>query len=416
MNELWEKKAVERVDVLIDRLLKAKSGANSWPVTFHTILNFLALRGCAKPDKLTQGIIMKVLANEKGLSEPYHESFEISYQDFEVMKRTQKRFSWTSYIPLKIEFPNDCRIKQITIGGLTFRLITLNTVRQRIGNKRFDDIVKQISLSTEYVPRRLPHNWLFCETNNINFQESWYEIAPPLQSLRGLLELAVSGFSFKHSCPFQPRFSLPFPSFVIGLSDAKKLDHYYFRKLHDEKKEKPLKIKESHIEWAKEQARLLRGPFQDNSIELLIANCLRLFSSSVDDIHSKNCLLSLWQMAESLTLSESYGGQTGIVVERLSWFSRDLRGVDKQTLRDALTVIAYNRNQIVHSGRDKRMDDDYLFMLQITCVVALLWILKNIQSFKTINDLELYYQCYTKNDAEIQRLENVIKMIKKKRK
>ncbi len=425
MDNLWKNKAECQADRLIDELLKAKVAenskkqhsitiavdGNSWVYSFGNTLNFAALCGCAKPDKLDKTTIMEVLSDANGLSKPYHVSFENIYQDLQKKMNKQKRYSWTSYIPLKMELPQDCKFKQITICGITFKLVKGNSIKQKINQSKFDELTRNLSYIQKAKKLEFPRNWLKCETKNINFLQSWQSIAVSFYSFRGLFELAGNGFSFKTSFPFQPRFTLPFPSYVIGVSETGAVDYYYFNKFNDQSKEKPLKVETSVLEWVKENAKLLRKQPKDDSIELLIVNCLRLYSYSVDDVTSKHCLLSLWQMAECLTSSENFGGKTNIVIDRLSWFSRDFKGVNRETLKKALTVVSHNRNEIVHGGRDSDLDEDYINIFQMTCVAGLLWLINNKNRITSVNRLELFYQYYSRNNNDLESTKGVIKLV-----
>ena len=247
MGNLWKNKAECQADRLIDELLKAKIpenskkqhsitivvDGNSWAYGFGNILNFAALCGCAKPDKLDKTTIMKILSDTNNLSEPYHASFENIYQDLQKKISQQKQYKWTSYIPLKMELPQDCNFKQITICDITFKLVKGNSIKQKMSQKKFNELTRNLSYIQNAKKLEFPRNWLKCETKNIDFLQSWQSIAASFYSFRGLFELAGSGFSFKTSSPFQPRFTLPFPPYVIGVSETGTVDYYYFYKFND---------------------------------------------------------------------------------------------------------------------------------------------------------------------------------------
>ena len=97
-------------------------------------------------------------------------------------------------------------------------------------------------------------------------------------------------------------------------------------------------------------------------------------------------------MAECLSVSENYGGKTNVVIDRLSWFSREFKNLNRETLREALAVIAHNRNEIVHGGRDSDLDEDFINIFQMTCVAGLLWLISNKATITSPNHLELFYQ------------------------
>ncbi len=425
MGNLWKKDAEGRADAIIERLLKARNSVNSasmwkgivdaisWPANLYTALDFLALSGCAQPDKLSESMIMKVL--EHGLSKPYHQTFEQAYLNLEAKRRTQSCFRWTSCIPLKIDFPPNDPLRRITICGLTFKVTSLKTIEDRMGSSRFADIVKRASCYANCDPKSLPKHWLMCETTTVGFHESWGEIALPFCALRGLLEMVANGLSFQFSSPFKPRFCLPFPSYVIGMSETRECDFYYFPKLHDEKIEKAHTVTSKELKQVRAVARLLSRVPPDKSIELLIANCLRLYSCSVDDVDSRYCLLSLWQMAEYLTLSEKYGGKTDVVVKRLAWFGAGLKDVHQTTLQDALTAIAQNRNCIVHRGIVEEVDAEYIYFIQIACVSGIRWLLKRRAVLRDTDRLDLFYRYCTEGDVKLQDNADIIRLVRETR-
>ena len=416
MSTLWKSNKVEhRAQQAITRLLKARN-KNGWPVSIQNHIDFYGLCGCAKPDKLDFVMVMEVLSKmkEKGLSSV--SQFEQTFNDLTHAAKTQKKYQWTSFIPLRLEWLDDLNIGQITLFGTTFKFHLSNYAEKTIGKDNFKDILRDLRISTKWQIKDLPNCWLTCKTSNVDFIQSWKDIGYSLYAIRSLIELSTCGFTFKHSWPFQPRFSLPFPLYIICISDVGHRDFYYFPKLYEESKEKPFKISSKAWTWVKDNARKLKSPLKDNSIELLIANALRLYSQSLDDIASNLCLLSLWQMAETITLSQNFGGQTEKVCNRLALFGKMLKGVDSLILKDALSVISHNRNEIVHSGRDSDVDQRMIHILQMTCTLGLLWLLGHEKNLKTIDHLELYYQYNSQNNANIQSLKEVIRFIEKTRK
>lgn len=415
MSDLWKNKVQDRAQKVITKLLKARN-KDGWPVSVNNHIDFYALCGCARPDKLDFIMTMRILSAMKKKNLSVVEEFEHTYFDLINAAKKLKKYQWTSFIPLKLVWPNGVLSKQITLFDITFKFHRLCFTKNKIGKNNLEDILKQIRLSTGWKLKELPDCWITCSGSYVDFIQSWRDIAFSLYGLRSLIDLSVSAFGFKHSWPFQPRFYLPFPLYVIGLSETGQSDFYYFQKGYDENKEKPFVVKPQGWGWVQDNAKKLRKLLQDDSIELLISNCLRLYSQSLDDITSNLCLLSLWQMAEAITLSQNFGGKTDTVCSRLAWFGRMLQDADISSLKDALSVISHDRNEIVHSGRDKDTDQRMIHILQMTCNLGLFWLLGNMYSFKTVNDLELYYQCCSKNNAEIHSLEKAIRIVKKTRK
>ena len=415
MSNLWKNKVQDRAQKVITRLLKARN-KDGWPVSVTNHINFYALCGCARADNLDFIMTMRVLSAMKKKNLSAVEEFEHTYFDLTNAAKNLKKYQWTSFIPLKLVWPDGVFSKQITLFGITFKFHRLDFAKNKIGKNNLENILKQIKLSTGWKLKELPDCWITCSSSYVDFIQSWRDIAFSLYGLRSLIDLSVSAFRFKHSWPFQPRFYLSFPLYVIGLSKSGQTDFYYFQKGYDESKEKPFVVKQQAWAWIQDNAKRLRKPLRDNSIELLISECLRLYSQSLDDITSNLCFLSFWQMAEAITLSQNFGGKTETVCNRLAWFGRGLKGMDISSLKDALSFIAHNRNEIVHRGRDSDTDQRMIHILQMACNLGLFWLLDNMHSFKTVNDLELYYQCYSKNNAEIHSLENAIRNVKKTRK
>ena len=414
MSDLWKKNSEDRAQKAITRLLKARN-KDGWHINIKNHIDFYGLCGCAKTDKLDFIMSMEVLSKMKENNLSSVEEFGSTYFGIIEQTKKQKRFQWTSFIPFKLSLPNKAHRRQITLFGVTFEFHPLSWVRNKIGASDFENMLTHVRVATRWKLKDLPNCWLTCKTSNVDFVQSWRDIGFSLYGLRSLIELSTRAFTFTHSFPFQPRFALPFPLYVIGISDSGHQDFYYFQKLYDESKEKPFRIQSEEWNWVKSNAKRLKGSMRDNSIELLIANCLRMYSQSLDDIATNLCLLSMWQMAETITLSQNFGGLTEKVCNRLSWFGQMIKNVEPSTLRDALSVISHNRNEIVHSGRDSDIDQRMIHILQIICTFGLLWLLNNLNSFGTVNDLELFYQCRTKNNIEIQRLEKAIKTVKKTR-
>ena len=341
--------------------------------------------------------------------------FEDTYLNIISEAKRLKKFQWTSFIPLNFASSDDVHLEQITFFGVTFRFHRFDYVEKQIRKNTLDSFIEQIRIATKWKLRNLPIWWLTCRTSNTDFFQSWKDIGPSLYALRSLIELYTNAFTFKISCPFHPRFNLPFPLFVIGISDAGQSEFYYFPKSYDETAEKSFEINSYSWRAVVNIARKLRKPLKDNSIELLLAYCLKAYSQSLDEIKENHCLLSLWQMAESLTLSQNFGGETKKVCARLSGFGNMTKNVDSSTLMDALSVIADHRNEIVHAGKDSGVDQEMINLLQWVCNTGLSWLIKNMSYLKTLNDLELYYQYRTQNESMIKGLKNIIGLIKKER-
>ncbi len=400
----------------ITRLLTAKR-KNGWTFGFENDIDFYGLCGCAEPNKLDLVMVMRVLSKMKDMGLSSINDFEATYLNIISEAKKLKKFQWTSFIPLNFASSDDIHFGQITLFGVTFRFHGADYVEKQIRKSDLDSLIERIRIATQWKLRDLPTCWLTCRTSNVDFFQSWKDIDLSLYALRSLIELSARAFTFKTSYPlFHPRFNLPFPLFVIGTSDTGRREFNYFRKLYDETMEKTFEINSNAWRVVINNARKLRRPLKDNSTELLLAHCLKAYSQSIDEIEENRCLLSLWQMAESLTLSQNFGGKTQEVCARLAGFSSIMKNVDSSMLMDALSVIADNRNEIVHAGKNSRVSQEMLNILQWVCNTGLLWFINNMRFFKTFNDLELYYQYRTKNESMIKSLKNIIGLIKKERK
>lgn len=160
--------------------------------------------------------------------------------------------------------------------------------------------------------------------------------------------------------------------------------------------------------WAR---RFSREPPQDSTVSLIIDG-LRLYAQAMDERFDHACFLDLWQLAETITLSDR--GGTDEVCRRLAWHGSEL-GLPGSGFKNLLDNFARIRNQIVHRGIRDVDDEEVNFMKRIS-EVALLWLIRESKNVPTKQHLNAFYQLRTRGDTVVEAFSHAANFIAKSRK
>jgi hypothetical protein len=143
------------------------------------------------------------------------------------------------------------------------------------------------------------------------------------------------------------------------------------------------------------------------SIQNLISDCLNLYSQAAEASSLEDYFLTLWQIAEKITLSKDFSGKTDDVRKRLSFLCSEISLVGsgfKETLKD----IAEKRNNLVHQGLVQINQNDNYF-LRILCDKALKWVISRQDLIPSKLTLSKIFEYSSRGDEDKVAIKEAIK-------
>jgi hypothetical protein len=102
--------------------------------------------------------------------------------------------------------------------------------------------------------------------------------------------------------------------------------------------------------------------------------------------------LSLWQLAEAVTLVRDQGGVSDKVCVRVAQIiKRVAPELDSNGMRKVLKSFADSRHRIVHEGGDAEVSQDDCGFLRRICEAAIYWLIHNQATLPTVEHLRHFY-------------------------
>jgi hypothetical protein len=344
-------------------------------------------------------------------------AFEESYERTLKEERTERpsEHVWTLYWPLKIKLDSSVPASaSVTVLGTRFRLARTSTVVRLLGRRHFEPAaLRQLLPTTKTIS--LPAVFMVASMKAPDADEAWRRLTPAFDIIRGLMEyrLGFGRWQIFFGAP-KPRARVPHPEWMLIKAPAQPLDGMEFIYETDDPSTR-LEFGNRHLQAVRALAQDFRKSPAEGSTLALIADSLRLYAQAMDDRHAHAVLLSLWQLAERLTLSEEIGGDTSKVSERLAWLVNNF-GIPGSGVSNLLSTYARKRNMIVHRGIRIQADDDDINILKRINERALLWLFNERRRIKTQSDLSAVYHLRSKGDAGITAYLNAARFIHVRRK
>nr|WKN37703.1 HEPN domain-containing protein [Tunicatimonas sp. TK19036] len=397
MKKLWTKEDDRRnAQKLLDELLLYVNDLDS-PYCF-LIKKELSASFCSKEKskKIDEGWIDSALLKLKTENKETIEDFEKIYSSVKASihrKNNKPKKHWSLFIPFNLE----TEITKISVLGKIFYIV------KKLDLLSEDDVIKSLKERippSKVLPRdkdkyieQLPKYFLKTEVYALEHQSLWKEVEKYYDLIRGIVD-----FSMHHGVgpdplreykkDFRKRTFLELPDLAIARDENNELE--VLPLTPDCKQDiKPAKLNataESNFVFVTKLVSFLND--DENSIEALIADCLRLYGQAMDAIHDHQAFLSLWQLAERITYSKSFHGNSEEVARRLNLFNKSkLPGSNSKYV---LKEFADQRNKIVHKGIHEVYEDE-IIVLRLICEMALDWIMHNKDQIKTEEHLQAYY-------------------------
>jgi hypothetical protein len=123
-----------------------------------------------------------------------------------------------------------------------------------------------------------------------------------------------------------------------------------------------------------------------------LANALQLYAEAMDAGYEYLHFLSLWQLAEAVTLVRDQGGVSDKVCVRVAQIiKRVAPELDSNGMRKVLKSFADSRHRIVHEGGDAEVSQDDCGFLRRICEAAIYWLIHNQATLPTVEHLRHFY-------------------------
>ncbi len=251
-----------------------------------------------------------------------------------------------------------------------------------------------------------------CKSSGIDSWSAWSKISLSYDVLRGVLEFTINYFSTSLFQNHKQRSKIHHPNWILSLSNDRQFSVLKFLTDNQEQTFKYKFTRKTYKALANNSKIVSKAIQKKSSVELLVSS-LRLYADALSVKYNHNQLLGLWQVAETLTLSNEVNGSTKDVVSRLIWFSNDLKLLGSG-YRYTLQAIGDKRNKIVHEGISDISDDDVDF-LKIAVEHTLLWFFHNLSHLKTIKHVSEFYRLKDIGNSDINAIKDILKFVSKKR-
>ncbi len=390
---------------LVSRLLDARMDGGGFPVDFRTNHLFRCLSGVSNLS-LTDFETLKAL---EVMSKNNIEGME----DFERIFKANRQSSLSNQKEWLVIFPIYTIIDHtvtlpcsFTINGLQFRLTTWRRSQRLLEKSGLD---RTISLQKTC---KFPLYTGICATVKLKshtHRAAWDKVSISLDVFRGILDFMNSATQISLSSPPKPLTKFPYPGWAAILAGNQK-EMLYFLAERNEKIDGA--FNQETIKALRVYLRRFRHKSQKNSFTDLLADWFRLYSQAVDELTPSNVLVAWWQLAESLTLSRNFNGDTATVCKRLSFYGEMFK-MPTPGIEYCLNGIAEKRNRSVHKGIYSDISQDDCNYLKTYCEQAIFWLIENSKFIKDARTLENIYKVLAQDSIGFESLNSAVKFVKK---
>lgn len=345
--------------------------------------------------------------------QPDH-TFSIDTFENEVLKANRKlkdlkHHAWRFYAPLHITFNRPNNRFACQFEGLRIVVST-----DRIPTNKFVDLVSKCGCDrTLQLYRHSRKRGLTYFSAVAIFQSrgptahsAWSKVASQFDLFRGALEFAFGGGGWGFGTPPKPQRQIQIETWMMaechetGEIEPVHFDYPISTLEIDRKLWNPTNLDfQKHRNFRFHQRRV-RKRYPPNSCNTLLADCFRMYALAMDQPHSAMQLLHYWQIAEAITLSKEFGGDTKLVCKRIAYFFN----LPDLSIRDAcevLYVIANARNNYVHHGDESNISDFIVQSLRWGCQDAMAWIATNCHLIKSHRELIDFFELHSKSEGQL---------------
>ncbi len=381
---IWNQQVRQKAQKLLERRIQLGTDIQ-FMFQSELIQNELALIGHFDPNStlFIMTINEALQSNNSSIEE-----FEIAFE--RRIKFHNEIWSYDIYLPLYLDFPK----RKIKVHDLDIAKIPFSKIYNIFSQENLIIAISQSGIS-DFRTNNLPRYALKFSVRANNKLEAWGKVDSQYNLLRGIIDYSILYNQINYTFGRASRTKNHHPQWGLIYNVERSTSEFITFQVERDPRVKSLKWSKKQLEVFEKLLRQLRTkPEQDKSTNVL-ADCLRLYSQAMESIHNHNCFLSLWQLAESLTRSETSGGQTKHVISRLIWHHSTvntvIHGLD---VTESLNELPNKRNEIVHKGIDRIKNSD-INLLKSLCDLGIEWISNTATQLKTMNHLDEFYRLRT---------------------
>jgi hypothetical protein len=341
---------------------------------------------------LNHAIAMKVLAIMSRRDERSVDDFEARFEEWRRSRSTPSSpgtAPWTFFVPFRIKLASDLKKSPtITVLGKKFRFITRVSALRQLGKQTFEQPSDSI-WAARVSPDNIPDAFVTIEGRGDSHHAAWKAVEPAFETLRGLLEFSFGFGGWRISTDQRARRKVPAPEWLIARQKGIAVEGIGFA-TEDQECRKLFELTATHLAILKRRAKLIRQQPEPQTSVSVIADALRLYSQAMDARFSYSCFLGLWQMAETIAMSEDEGGQTDRVVSKIAWHGEKLK-LHGSGWTNALGALGEKRNDIVHRGI-REIEDLDVNILKLACETSLAWLVQEAEALPAKCHLREFYR------------------------
>lgn len=398
--------------------LLANRGPNGWEMTRHFQLSRYVVDNALKlPDACVGwSPALRILGQLARNDERSFDAFVTQLHDAvsEALKaEATASHRWTLLAPL--EFSN----KHTLSEPLSVKV--LGTVFELRNSENFISEVLQWAGDVE--PRE--HDVVFngaentlvtFESPGISAEAAFRNAQSAFDVLRGALEMVAQfGFSTFRFGPPKASSAVPHPRVVLcrrasgGPAELLKF-------LLPERGERKLRVPSmgGDGKFATAVAQVCQyvadSPNAGSSVELL-ADLYRLYGQAMDEERPHARLLTMWQLAEAVTLGPEDHGEGAKVVKRLSAIHKRAHVDPHPHFEVALQCVMMKRHDVVHRGLYNHVTDEDVNLLKEACENGINWLIGVQSRLPTRQHILEYWKLHTVGEVTLSRTTDVIKLV-----
>lgn len=318
---------------------------------------------------------------------------------------------WKFFLPVEMDLSDELsKPIRLHVLGFSFYFRTDDSV-----SREWDGADLRQKIMENGVGMRiseLPDTYVSCIGEGTDWEDAFHGVGSAFDAMRGLLEFVTSFGSWRLMGGPKPRGKVPHPKYVLSNSSEDEIQARYFHRLDPERLD-TFEIEPKHRKSFNALAESMKSRPESGSIAELLGTVMRLYSQAMDAHLNHQAFLSLWQLAEAITLSETRHGKTTAVRKRLQWHAQRLE-FPGSGFRHILQRFAAKRNDIVHRGIHDVWPDD-INLLKTICEMATGWLVDRADRLQSKHHLDEFYRLRTTSPTELDAMEDVIHFVREQR-
>jgi hypothetical protein len=404
---LWTAEQKSNAQTLITYLLtERKRSDDGWPITKENLVAMSELG--YSTNKMLRAYEVRILLQimtDNNLTST--DDFERTYKQWIKDQPKDERLfpTWKMYIPIHAYVEDSVVLPfTITIMGMEFTMAKLDLLNDK------SNIVRALyGFSKEYHEYQQGEQ-LYISINNraLSWDRALDNISSAFDVLRGVISYITVGGAFRlFPVGVTARAKIPHPYIMIVLGGDKPQEVMFMV----DQKINPLRftLRKMHIDKIVAMSKEFSERSQDITLNSLCIDSLRIYAQAMDAQFSYNCFLGLWQMAEAMTISASFGGNTDEVSRRLISFGGS--NLVASGYSKAIKYFGELRNDLVHRGIHDQIHEENVDILHLACRNYFEWLMNNRQIFPTKTHLQMFYSLKDKGTADIEVTRDIVLQI-----